>query len=148
MLAADNRTLTPSRWPSHRRAIRPLHVQTENDVHDALDLPEAACTELEGNLHQSVLGPVDLEGEAGGSELDKPEPEVAGVAVGIVGLKIADAAVFILELPLKQDVGPDWRVGIVVGRRVLVAERDLEILVVEVADGDIANVQLHRETLG
>jgi hypothetical protein len=70
-----------------------------------LDLPEATCTEPEGDLHQSVLGPVNLEGEAGGSEFDKPEPEVAGVAVGIVGLEIADAGVFILELPLKQDVG-------------------------------------------
>jgi hypothetical protein len=67
-----------------------------------LDRPEAACTEPEGGLHQSVLGPANLEGEASGSEFDKPEPEVAGVAVGIVGLEIADAAVVILELPLKQ----------------------------------------------
>ena len=81
-----------SGWPGHRSAIRPLHVQPENDVHDALDLPEATCTEPDDDLHESVLGPVDLEGEASGSEFDQPEPEVASVAVGIVGLKIADAA--------------------------------------------------------
>jgi len=146
--APDNRRPMPSRWLRHRSAIGALHVQTENDVNDALDIPEAACTEPEGNLHQSVLGPVDLEGEADGSEFDKPEPEVAGVAVAIVGLEIADAAVFIFELPLKQDVGSHGRVGIVVASRVFVAERDLEILVVEVTDSDIAGVQLHRETLG
>lgn len=73
---------------------------------------------------------------------------MASVAVWIVGLKIADAAVFILELPLKQDVGSHRFVGIVVDSRELVAERGLEILVVEVADGDIAGVQFHRETLG
>ena len=77
------------------------------------------------------MGSVDREGEAGGSEFDKPEPEVAGVAIGIVGLEVADGAVFILELPLKQDVGSHGRVGIVVGSWVLVAERDLEILVLK-----------------
>jgi hypothetical protein len=58
------------------------------------------------------LGPVDLECEAAGSKFDKAEPEMAGVAVGIVGLEIADATIFILELPLKQDVGSHGRVGI------------------------------------
>lgn len=78
----------PACWLRHRSVIHPLHVQTENDVHDALDLPEAV-----GDLHQSVLGPVDLEVEAGWSEFDKPKSEVAGVAIGIVGLEIADAVV-------------------------------------------------------
>ncbi len=66
--------------------------------------------------------------------------EVASVTVGLVGLKIADSAVFILELPLKQDVGLDWRIGKVVGGQALVAERGLETLVVEIADGDVAGV--------
>ena len=117
-----------------------LQGQTKNDVHDTLDLPEASCTEPEGDLHQSVLWPLDLKGEAGGSEFDKPQPEVAGVTFALVGLNIADAAVFILELPLKQNVGLDWRIGMVVGGQVLVAERGLETLVVEIADGDVSGV--------
>lgn len=73
---------------------------------------------------------------------------MTGLAVGIVGLKIADAAVFNLELSLKKDVGSHRRVGIVVGIRVLVAKQNLDILVVKVADGDIAGVKLHLETQG
>lgn len=47
--------------------------------------PKTACLKPEGGLHQWALGPVDLEGEPGGSEFDKPELEVASVTVGTVG---------------------------------------------------------------
>jgi hypothetical protein len=140
-----DQAITLAEAPQH---IHPLRVQTENDIYDALDFEEATCAEPESDFHQSVFGPVDLKGEAVGGEFDKPEPQAAGVAISIMGLKIADAAIFILELPLKKDGGSHGRVGIVVGSRVLVVKRDLEILVIEVADGNIAGSQLHRETLG
>jgi hypothetical protein len=47
----------------------------------------------------------NLEVEADYIEFDKPEPKVAGVAISTLGLKVAAVIVFILELPLKQDVG-------------------------------------------
>ena len=65
---------------------------------------------------------------------------MAGVAIRIVGLDVADATVIILELPLEQEVRSHRRVGIVVGRRGLIAERGLEMQVIELADRDIAGV--------
>ena len=40
-----------------------------------------------------MLWPVNLEGEANGSKLDEPKPEVSGKAVCIVGLKVAGRAI-------------------------------------------------------
>jgi hypothetical protein len=128
--------------------MSPLPVQPEHDVHDALGLSESAGTEPEANVDQSVLVPVNFESEAGGSEFDKLGLEVTGVSVWVVGLKIADGTVVILELSLQHDVGTYAGITIVFGSRVLVAERDLEIQVVEIADRDIAGVQFHWKAPG
>ena len=72
---------------------------------------------------------------------------MASVAVGSVGLKIVDDPVLVFELSLKQNIGSDRRGGIVVDSRMLVAERDLEIPVVELADGDVAGVKAQETSV-
>ena len=47
-----------------------------------------------------MLWPVNHEDEASGSKLDEPKPEVPGKAICIVGLKVADPAIVVLELAL------------------------------------------------
>jgi transposase len=85
-----------------------------------------------GDLDGAILWPVDLEGEAGGSELDEPKPEVPGKAVCVVGLKVTDPAIVVLELALEEKVRLRGRRRIVVGGRVLVLERHLKVEIVEV----------------
>jgi hypothetical protein len=52
-----------------------------------------------------VVRPGDLEREACGCELNKPQAEVASVGIVIVGLDIADAAVIVLKLTLNDKIG-------------------------------------------
>ena len=99
---------------SRRRPAPPSRFQAEDDVNDAPDLTEASGLELVDDLHGAILWPVDLEDEAGGSELDEPKPEVPGKAVCIVGLKVADPPIVVLELALQEEVRLGGRRRIVV----------------------------------
>jgi hypothetical protein len=68
---------------------------------------------------------------------------VPGKAVCVVGLKVADPAIVVLELTLEEKVRLRGRRRIVVGGRLLVLERHLKVEIVEVADRNVATVELH-----
>ena len=94
-------------------------------------------------LHGTTLWPVDLEGEAGGSELDEPKPVVPGKSVYVAGLKVAEAPIVILELTLQEEVRLGGR-RIVVGGGVSVLEQHLKVKIIEVANRNVASIELHR----
>jgi hypothetical protein len=110
-------------------------LHAKNNVHDTLHFTELLRVQVVGDLDVFVVRPGDLEREACGCELNKPQAEVASVGIVIVGLDIADAAVIVLKLTLNDKIG-------VIGARqikVIVAgglatERDLEVLAAGLSD--------------
>ena len=64
-------------------------------------MPQCMAHSSTKRARGAILGPIDHEGE---SELDEPKPKVPGKAVCIVGLKVADPAIVVLELALQDEV--------------------------------------------
>ena len=80
-------------------------MHAKNNVHDALHFTEPLRVQIVGHLDVFVVRPGDLEGEARGCELNKPQAEVASVGIVIVGLDVANAAVIVLKLTLNDKIG-------------------------------------------
>ena len=99
-------------------------------MHNALHFNELLGVQVVGHLDVFVVRPGDLEGKACACELNKPQAEMAGVGVVIVGLDVADTAVIVLKLTLNDKIGvigPRQIKVVVAGG--LVIERDLKVLV-------------------
>jgi len=110
-------------------------------VHNALHVTELLRVKVVGHLDVLVVRPRDFKGETCRRELDEPQAEVAGAGIVIVGLDLADAAVIVLKLTLNDEIGvirPRQIKVIVAGG--LAIERDLEVLVAGLSDGDVFGV--------
>ena len=117
----------------------------KNDVHDALHFTEPFRIQVVRHLDVFVLLPGDLEGEACGSDLDKPQPAMASVGIVIMGFDVADTAVIVLKLTLNKKIG---MIGLrqikVIFAASLAIERDLEQLAAGLFDRYVVGVESQR----
>ena len=117
-------------------------LQVKKDVHNALHFNDLLRVQVVGHLDVFVVRPGDLEGKACACELNKPQAEIAGVGVVIVGLDVADTAVIVLKLTLNDKIGvigPRQIKVVVAGG--LVIEQDLKVLVARLSGRHVIGVE-------
>jgi hypothetical protein len=85
-------------------------VLVEDDVHDALHLPELHRVQGAGHFHTSIAFARDLEGKTRAGKIRQSDVEVTDITV-IVCLDVALPAIRRLELALNDEIGTVRPIG-------------------------------------